>query len=225
MEEKGIFNNMLKIVVFDSGYGGEFFADYLERELPIVEIVRVIDWRHANQIQNDPKAARQLAKEALRPYIGKVDLIIFANFLLAATSLKHFKRKYKNQNFIGLKLPSLNSSHPTFILTTKSLTKTINYYNYIFRIKCKTKTIILDTWPSKIDDGELTHNEISQTLSTQIKEYPSNIILACSQFYDIKGELKQILGKKVTIYDGFQNTFKETCKILKIRGASFKKVR
>ena len=34
---------MLKIVVFDGGYGGEFFADKLKEELPVVEIIRVID--------------------------------------------------------------------------------------------------------------------------------------------------------------------------------------
>ena len=38
---------MLKVVVFDSGFGGELFADYFEEEMPVVEIVRVIDWRNA----------------------------------------------------------------------------------------------------------------------------------------------------------------------------------
>ena len=69
---------MLKVVVFDNGYGGEFFADLLKEELPVIEIIRVIDWRHAKEIQESPRKARQLAKDALRPYIGRVDLIIFA---------------------------------------------------------------------------------------------------------------------------------------------------
>ncbi len=216
---------MLKIVVFDSGYGGEFFADFLKGELPIVEIIRVIDWRHAEQIQNNPKSAREFAKTALRPYIGRVDLIIFANFFLTATSLKHFKRNYKNQKFIGLKPEIPNGSESALILATKSLTRTINYYNYIFHLQCKTKTITLDTWPAKIDDGELAFDEICQTLLPQLKDQPSDVILACSQFYDIKNELKKIFGCKVKIYDSFENTFKEICRTLKIRGAGFKKVR
>ena len=48
VEEERIF--MLKVVVFDSGYGGELFADYLEEELPLVDIVRVIDWRNADKM-------------------------------------------------------------------------------------------------------------------------------------------------------------------------------
>ena len=70
---------MLKIVIFDSGYGGEFFADRLKAELPIVEIIRVIDWRNAEKILSSPRDARNIARDSLRPYIGKVDLIIFAN--------------------------------------------------------------------------------------------------------------------------------------------------
>ncbi len=39
---------MLRIVVFfDSGWGGELVARYLEQELEIVEVIRVIDWGHA----------------------------------------------------------------------------------------------------------------------------------------------------------------------------------
>lgn len=41
---------MLKIVVFDSGYGGELLADYLEDALPVIDIVRAIDWREAETI-------------------------------------------------------------------------------------------------------------------------------------------------------------------------------
>ncbi len=36
-----------KVVVFDCGIGGELFADYIENELAIIDVVRVIDWRHS----------------------------------------------------------------------------------------------------------------------------------------------------------------------------------
>ena len=49
---------MLKVVVFDGGYGGEFFADQLEAELPILDIIRVIDWRNAEGLLASPRKAR-----------------------------------------------------------------------------------------------------------------------------------------------------------------------
>ena len=55
---------MLKVVIFDSGYGGEFFADKLEEEVPVIEVVRVIDWRNASQILSGPRSARKAAEAA-----------------------------------------------------------------------------------------------------------------------------------------------------------------
>lgn len=217
---------MLKVIVFDSGYGGELFADQLERELPILNIIRVIDWRHANELQNNPKDARKIAATALRPYIGRVDLIVFANLLLATTSLKYFQRKYKDQRFIGLKLkqPTSPTTSQTLILTTKAITKTVSYYNYLFRLRRSTKTLALDTWPAKIDDGELTKSEIKDTLLGSIKHNPQEVILACSQFSDITPILKNIFGRNLRIYDGFNDAIREVCKTLKIRG-SLKKLK
>ena len=49
---------MLKIVIFDGGFGGELFADQLEAELDVVEVIRVIDWRNAEKILKSRREAR-----------------------------------------------------------------------------------------------------------------------------------------------------------------------
>ena len=218
---------MLKVVVFDSGYGGEFFADQLQDEVPIIDIIRVIDWRNADKILISSKEARKTAINALRPYIGKVDLIIFANYLLTA-NLKYFRRKFKDQKFIGLhiKTPDTFIKRDTLILTTRAFTKTRDYHDYLTRLKRRTKSLTLDTWPAKIDDGELTKAEIEDTLSLLLLGddfNPQEIILACSQFNDIKPELREYFGHNLKIYDSFKDTIRETCKALKIRGGVGKK--
>lgn len=219
---------MLKVVVFDSGYGGELFADYLQENLPIIQIIRVIDWRNADKINTKYREARKLTEAAIKPYIGRVDLIIFANHLLSITGLKYFKRKYQSQKFLGLDLrqPRNPTSRDTLIITTKAVAKTINYHNYIFHLKCKTKTFAKDSWLNKIDNGELSASEIKNTLKTfSNKEhfYPLNLILACSHFNDIKPELRACFGKNLRIYDSFEDTFRKTCKVLELRGGAGKK--
>ena len=219
---------MLKVVVFDSGYGGELFADYLQEKLPIIQIIRVIDWRNANRIINKPKDARKIAETAIRPYIGRVDLVIFANHLITITSLKYFKRKYQNQRFLGLDLkrPSNFVKRDTLVLTTKAVAHTVNYHNFLFQLKCRVKTITLDAWPIKIDNGELSDNEIKNVLklfSAKEKIYPKDIILACSQFSDLKPELRACFGGNLKIYDSFDDAYRKTCKILKLRGGAGKK--
>lgn len=217
---------MLKVVVYDSGYGGEFFADRLEAELPIIEVIRVIDWRNAEKIQNSPKEARKIARVALRPYIGHVDLIVFANHLLTLTSLKFFRRKFKNQHFVGLNLkkPASPPKKDTIVLTTKPVARTINYYNFILHLKKRVKTFTLDTWPLKIDDGELTEQEIKETLSDYLGKDSryQEIFLACSQFYDLIPVLRNLFGHNLKIHDGFSDALKETCKTLRIRGSAKK---
>lgn len=215
---------MLKIVVFDSGYGGEFFADRLEATLPVVEVIRVIAWRHAEAFLKNPRKARKLTKDALKPYIGKVDLIVFANHLLSATSLGYFKRKYKNQKFLGLKLKQPDSfiKRRTIILTTKALTKTFSYYKFVLRLRRKHHTLTLDDWPTKIDDGTLSKKEIADTIKAKSAP-PEEVILACSQFEDIKKDLKRIYGRNLRIYDSFDGTLHDINKSLRIRGGLAKK--
>lgn len=219
---------MLKIVVFDSGYGGELFADLLDEELPVVEIIRVIDWRNTDKLLTNSKSARKVAEVALRPYIGRVDLIIFANHLLSLTSLKYFQRKYKNQKFLGFNLeePSTFIKYDTLVLTTKAVAKTISYHNFVFRLKRRIKTLTLDDWIVKIDDGELKFDEIRETIlrsfiGTDFR--PKEVILGCAQFSDIKNELHRVLGGNVRIYDSLPDAIRRTHKVLKIRGGAGKR--
>lgn len=214
---------MLKVVIFDSGYGGELFADLLEEVIPVVEVIRVIDWRNADEILSSAKAARKIAEIALKPYIGKVDLIVFANYLLSATSLKYFNHKYKNQKFIGLsfKKPDTFIKKDLIILTTRAVARTLAYRKFVFQLDRKVKTVTLDTWPGLIDDGELSDQEIHMTIDESITDghiQPEEMILACSQFNDIKSEIKKGFDRKFKIYDGFNDAIREVCKILKIRG-------
>lgn len=219
---------MLKVVVFDSGFGGELFADYLEAELPIVEVIRVIDWRNTDKLLASSKSARKVAEEALRPYIGRVDLIIFANCLLSCTSLRFFKRKYKNQKFLGVYLekPDTFIKKDVLVLTTKALAKTIYYSRFIHGLNRKTKTLLIDDWVVRIDDGELCYSEIRETILKFIAELnfePKEIILGCTQLYDIKKEITQVFNGNIKIFDGFIAAIRATHKLLGIRGGNGKK--
>lgn len=219
---------MLTALIFDSGYGGEFFADRLTAEIPVIDVIRIIDWHHADQYLGGARQSRKLAEDAIRPYIGRVDVIVFANHLLTATSLKYFRRKYPNQKFIGLSLkaPDTFIKRDVAIITTKALSKTMGYHGFIYHLKRRVKTIVVDTWPIKIDEGELTYQEIANTISeffTKKNIHPQEIILANSQLEDIKPALKKLLGQNIKIYSSFDDAIREIVKTLRIRGGLKKK--
>ena len=216
MEEKGYFY-MLKVVVFDCGYGGELFADRLEDELPILDVIRVIDWRNAEQIQKSPRSARKLAEQAIKPYLEKADLIIIANYLVSLTSLKYFQRKYKRQLFLGLGLHHPCNFRPqTAILTTKAVARTFACKYFAHQIKAKA--YCYDDWPILIDDGELGHAKIRRDLSAALSQKPTQLILACSEFSDLAVELRRVFGHNTKIIDNFDETIHDACQMLKVRG-------
>ena len=85
----------------------------------------------------------------------------------------------------------------------------------------------MDSWPILIDDGTLTEDEIVRTIDAFLKRErfnPEEIVLACSQFQDIKPILTKYFGKKVRIYDSYDATLRQICKALRIRG-SLKKIK
>lgn len=216
-------------MVFDYGYGGELLADQIEEQMPIIQVLRVIDWRHAKEYESNSHQARRCAKNVLRPYIGRVDLIIIANHFVSVTSLKYFQRKYKNQKFIGLRLAQLDSKteRDIIILTTKAMYKTINYHNYIFRLKRKTKTLILDSWTAKIDEGELDNDDIKMAFAKIPPISPdgksTELVLACAHFSDLKPLFKKHFGRNIKIHDSFDDAIRQACKALRLRGGTGKK--
>lgn len=214
---------MLKIAVFDCGFGGELFADHLENELPIVQVIRVIDRRSAGDCFRNWHDARKAAEKAIRPYLGKVDLIVIANYLLASTSLTYFRRKYKAQKFIGFSLyqKRIINKRPTLVITTKATTRSLTYVNFAHRIKAKT--VCFDTWPLLIDHGAMTDDKFRRDLNaamSHISDFsPKQILLACGHFTELKPAFRSVFGHNVRIIDGYDDVMHDVYAALNLRGA------
>ena len=213
---------MLKIVVFDGGYGGELFANRLASELPVVEIVRVIDRQNAEIILTQPRKARAVAENALQPYLGRVDLVILANYLLSATSLNYFRKKYKAQKFIGFTLKSkrIAIKKATLILTTSATAKNLAFFTLAHRMRAKT--VFLDSWPPMIDNGKLTKKNVESVIGSILGELhnfsPEQILLICGDLTEFIPEFHKIFGHNVRIVDSFDDAIRDTYRILNIRG-------
>lgn len=91
---------MLKVVVFDSGCGGDIVADYLSNELGVVEVVRVTEVNVSLENESLSEICR-FSRERLRRYAGKVDLIILGGYVVSL-ALDFLKQEYPQQKFIGV---------------------------------------------------------------------------------------------------------------------------
>ncbi len=209
-----------KVVVFDNGYGGELFADYIEEEVPIVEVIRVIDWLGSANFYKSSYQARSEALSSLRPYVGRVDLIVVANHLVSETSLKFLQRKYPNQKFSGFTMekPRTSKAERALILTTKASRSTLEYHAIRRRLKLKTREFECDHWAKLIDEGKITKEVIKEDLAKFADFKPQLIIIGCAQLVEIKPILRKIYGPTVSISDGYKTALKTVCKELGFRG-------
>ena len=216
---------MNHIVVFDSGYGGELFADYIEKEVPILETVRVIDWQQSQQLYQNPKTARARTLEKLRPYINHSRAIVIANQLVSATSLEYFRKKYPSQKFSGFSfgpVPKTNAKH-ALILTTKATRKTIAYHKYVYHLKLRSQEFDCDEWIDLINAGEYMEETVARDLAKFKKWKPGVIILGDSHLEDVKSILRDFYGPTVSIVDGYKAALRNLCHELGIRGGIGKK--
>lgn len=214
-----------KIVVFDNGFGGELFADYVEKEIPILDVVRVIDWRNSSAFYKNPKDAREKTIESLRPYINHSDLIVISNCLVSTTSLKYLQKKFPHQKFSGFSFekPTTRKKR-VLILSTESLFGTLSY-RFFKASPCglKTREFACDEWAKMIDEGEYMEEKVQKDLE-QFKNFkPQQIYLNCSHLADVKPIIRKIYGPTVSIVDGYKPTLGKICHELKLRGGGIKK--
>lgn len=92
---------MLKVVVFDGGWGGRNVANYLADELGIVEVECVIDCGPRPYELMNSEEICVLAEEKLKPYLGKVDLIVLGGYM-SSLALDALREKYPDQRFVGM---------------------------------------------------------------------------------------------------------------------------
>lgn len=211
---------MLKIVVYDGGRGGELFASHLKEQLPLVEIIPIIDKSHPELLHCSKRKARAIVRKAIAAHIGKVDLIIIANHFITATSLDYLRDKYPGQKFIGFSLPQPDTfvNRPTLVLTTSSLEHRLVFKRYVRGLRRESKILSPDQLISKIDDGSINYCDVRKIIVQRAKIKPSELILACSHYSALISSLRLAYGRSLKIHDSYAETCHEVYRTLKIRG-------
>lgn len=218
---------MLKVVVLDSGWGGEMFADYLEDNLKIVEVVRVIDWRGGAYVDLTDNEVRERVENLVKDYIGRVDVIILASYVATKFVLEELRLKYPEQKFVGFDLglsKKLRKSkgRKIMMLAPSSIRETEEYRREKERLKrFEILELCCEGWIRKIDDGEITEEIVRHGLK-DIQEVDI-VLLYETSLPDIKGIFEKIYGWQVWVVDDFSRVFRNTCFALGLKGVDGKR--
>lgn len=239
---------MLKVVVFDSGCGGDIVADYLASELGIVEVVRVVEINLSLEDGSLSEICR-FSKACLRAYVGKVDLIVLGGYVVSL-ALGFLREEYPRQKFVSVGinyyriLKSRAFPGQIAIMADKAL------FDVVVRKEvCQElpySTIILPDcsgWDNLINNGEMS----TEVLRTDLGPYfalrsdqkhllspppessqsppdrsdllrPDVILLLNTHFWFIKSELEELFGYQTRVLDFRQKLLHDTCRALDLRG-------
>ena len=215
---------MLKVVVFDSGWGGEMFADYLEEKVPVVEVTRVIDWRNAPYSEKGRTDICVMTDNALKPYIGEVDVIVLASFAVTVAALPYLRWKYPNQHFVGFEMNLSDyvadrwNAGAVMTLATGVVAESISYGRELKKMSELTiVTPNCSDWIRKVDDGEMTEMSLRKSLGIYARINVGTILLYSTGFADLAPILKKIYGPNVAVVDDFARVMVRVCEILGLR--------
>lgn len=162
---------MLKVLVYDSGWGGELVADYLANELKVIEVTRLIDWKNLPYSTKTPYEIKHLLCERLQNYIGKIDLIVLGGFVVSEY-IEYLRRQFPNQVFVGLDidLKQITGSRcqPDNIAVFIGSQSPESFFVQKLRHQlpeAQLSIICSEGWEKLIDDGELDKLYIQRQLA------------------------------------------------------------
>lgn len=180
---------MLKIVVFDGGWGGEMVAKYLETELGIVQVVRVLDWSNLPYYNKTAEELAQIVEREVMRFINKVDAIVLGGYALNGVA-KLLRERYPGQKFVEMGvdyrklLRTRSELKKVVVLTGSGMMGSSLFY------EMKRKLTKADLFLSDCDHWEQLINENRLEIGLVRAELEQNFAL-------VKGFKKKPVKKKV----------------------------
>ncbi len=166
---------MLKVLVYDSGWGGELVADYLANELKVVEVTRLIDWRNLPYGTKSSSEIKHLLCENLKNHIGKVNLVVLGGFVVSEY-IEYLRKQFPNQAFVGLSIDInqiirsyCQSSSIAIFIGCQDIE---SHFMQDLRSQLpgpQLATVKTEGWEELIDDGEISSAYIRCQLAPHFK--------------------------------------------------------
>ena len=211
---------MLKIVIFDTGTGGEMFADYVEQELAVVEVVRELHYEMAADCSLGEM--RLLTEAALLPHIGKADVIVLASYEITSAALTFLQRKYPRQKFLGFR-PRLSRRLGGFpdgkriMLVASRIVQRSAAYNHELEDLGRFKLVESehDDW-AEVEAGLASVEDLRRE-QRKIGKIDA-ILMYCTDYRYLGRTFEKLYGWQVKVIDDYAGVFRDICLALGLRG-------
>ena len=216
---------MKKIAVFGCGWGGELFANYLERDLTVVEVVRLNDYRHAPYGALSWLEICELTERAVRSAIGQAEVIVLASCAATVGAINYLREKYPEQKFVGFE-PRMMEAFGRFepkrvmMIASAPVRRSIGYKVERERLALSAEIVEPDclAWLKYADQEEMTELRLRQGLERQginreidVAKQIDAVIIYETSLADMKEAFEKVVGWQAVVVDGFEQVKREVC--------------
>lgn len=236
--------HMRKVVVFDAGWGGEVFAKVLRAEFGVVEVERVIDWRHAPYGRMSWEEIARRVQRAVRPYVGEVDLVVLASYEATVAAIDLLRDEYPEQKFVGFEpriadlLPA-NTPQVTLrrlvMAGSEAVRRSVGYRVERARLSLEYEVVEVDTthWSELVNRDALTAESLRADLVRQgitdlgyaTAERLDAILLYSTDLAEQQELIEEVMGWQMIVVSDFERVMREIARELGLqwtRGSSRK---
>ena len=216
---------MKKVAVFGCGWGGELFAEFLKRELAVVEVIKLNDYAHAPYGALSWLEICELTERAVRPAIGQAEVIVLASCAATVGAINYLREKYPEQKFVGFE-PRMMEAFGRFepkrvmMIASAPVRRSIGYKVERERLALSAEILEPDclTWLKYADKEEMTELRLKRELERQgmerkmdVTKQVDAVIIYETSLADMKEAFERVVGWQAVVVDGFAQMKREVC--------------
>lgn len=196
------------------------FADYVERELAVVDVVRELHYEMNTNCSLEEM--RMLTEAILLRHIGKANVIVLASYEISLATLEYLQRKYPQQKFVGFRprlsqmLDKFPSGRRVMLLASRAVQQSAAYNHELEDLE---RFEIIESEHGEWAGVEAGIASVEDLRKERRKTGKVDAILMyCTDYRYMKRTFEKIYGWQVRIYDDYAGVFRDTCMALGLRG-------
>lgn len=186
----------MKIGVFDSGRGGEFIAEGLQKLLPEHEFIVVNDREHVPYGSREDSEIIELTTKAIQPLLeAQCPIIVIACNTATMAAIAALRTQFPAVKFVGIEpmvkpAAAISHTHHATVLATPLTLKSDRYQHLIREYGSE---LIIDQpnaagWAAAIERGEADTISFDEVASS-IANGSDTLILACTHYITLRKRL------------------------------------
>lgn len=223
-------NKGAAIAVFDSGLGGISVLKELTKVLPNENFIYFGDTANAPYGVRSAGEVRALTLSVYEKLKAEgIKAFVIACNTATSVAVANLRERYPDDIIVGvepaLKPAALCREHPIVaVLATPLTLKEEKFASLLGRYSANAKVIpfacagLVEFVERGEVEGEALHSFLEELLEPLKAEKLDAVVLGCTHYPFVKGEISRILGDDVLIFDGSAGTARETRRRLEENG-------